>query len=54
MEIILTYQNDNFVNDHVLSDEQLDNLIREKFERLRIQFGFTEKVDNKDNNVLES
>ena len=50
----MNYQNDNFVNDHILSDEQLDKLIREKFERLREQYGYIEKVDNKDNNVLES
>ena len=54
MEIILTYQNDNFVNDHVLTEEQLDNLIREKFERLRIQYGYKDKVDEKDKDVLES
>lgn len=48
------YENDNFVNDHVLTDEQLNNLIREKFERLRIQYGFTEKVDKNSNNMLES
>lgn len=54
MESILTYQNDNFVNDHVLTDEQLDKLIREKFERLRHYYGYTKVVDNKDNNVLES
>jgi len=50
----MSYQNNNFVNDHILSDEQLDKLIREKFERLREQYGYIEKVDNKDNNVLES
>lgn len=50
----MNYQNDNFVNDHILSKEQLDILIKEKFERLRIQYGFTEKVDNKSDNVLES
>ena len=50
----MNYQNDNFVNDHILSDEQLDILIKEKFERLRIQYGFTDKVDNKSDNVLES
>ena len=50
----MRYQNNNFVNDHKLSDEQLDKLIREKFERLREQYGYIEKVDNKDNNVLES
>ena len=50
----MSYQNNNFVNDHILSDEQLDKLIREKFERLRQQYGYIEKVDNKDNNVLES
>lgn len=54
MEIILTYQNDNFVNDHVLTDEQLDSLIREKFERLRIYYGYIDKVDNNLDNVLES
>ena len=47
-------KSDNFVNDHILSEEQLDILIREKFERLRIQYGFTDKVDNKSDNVLES
>jgi hypothetical protein len=50
----MNYQNDNFVNDHILSDEQLDKLIREKFERLRLQYGYIETVDNKTNNVLES
>lgn len=50
----MSYQNNNFVNDHILSDEQLDKLIREKFERLREQYGYIEKVDNKDNNMLES
>jgi len=50
----MNYKNDKFVNDHVLSEEQLDILIREKFERLRIQYGFTDKVDNKSDNVLES
>lgn len=54
MENILTYQNDNFVNDHVLTDEQLDSLIREKFERLRIYYGYIDKVDNKPDNMLES
>lgn len=54
MENILTYQNDNFVNDHVLTDEQLDSLIREKFERLRIYYGYIDKVDNKSDNMLES
>ena len=54
MESILTYQNDNFVNDHVLTDEQLDSLIREKFERLRIYYGYIDKVDSKDDNMLES
>jgi hypothetical protein len=50
----MNYQNDNFVNDHILSDEQLDKLIREKFERLRLQYGYIEKVDNKTDNVLVS
>ena len=50
----MNYQNDNFVNDHILSDEQLNKLIREKFERLRLQYGYIEKVDNKTDNVLES
>lgn len=50
----MNYQSDNFVNDHILSDEQLNILIKEKFERLRVQYGFTEKVDNKSDNVLES
>lgn len=50
----MNYQSDNFVNDHILSEEQLNILIKEKFERLRIQYGFAEKVDNKSNNVLES
>ena len=50
----MSYQNNNFVNDHILSDEQLDKLIREKFERLRLQYGYIEKVDNKIDNVLES
>ena len=54
MESILTYQNDNFVNDHVLTDEQLDSLIREKFGRLRIYYGYIDKVDNKPDNMLES
>ena len=50
----MNYKNDKFVNDHMLSDEQLDKLIREKFERLRLQYGYIEKVDNKTDNVLES
>jgi hypothetical protein len=50
----MNYKNDKFVNDHMLSDEQLDKLIREKFERLRLQYGYNEKVDNKTDNVLES
>jgi hypothetical protein len=50
----MSYQNNNFVNDHILSDEQLDKLIREKFERLREQYGYIKTVDNKDDNVLES
>jgi len=41
----MSYQNNNFVNDHILSDEQLDKLIREKFERLREQYGYIEKDD---------
>jgi hypothetical protein len=48
------YHNDNFVNDHILSDEQLDKLIREKFERLRLQYGYIKEVDSKSENVLES
>jgi len=50
----MNYQSDNFVNDHILSEEQLDKLIREKFERLRIQYGYIKEVDNKSENVLES
>ena len=50
----MNYKNDKFVNDHMLSDEQLDKLIREKFERLRQQYGYIKTVDNKDDNVLES
>jgi hypothetical protein len=50
----MSYNSDNFVNDHILSEEQLDKLIREKFERLRLQYGYIEKVDSKSENVLES
>lgn len=50
----MNYKNDKFVNDHILSEEQLDKLIREKFERLRLQYGYIEKVDSKSENVLES
>jgi hypothetical protein len=49
----MDYQKDSIV-DHILSEEQLNKLITEKFERIREFYGFTEKVDNKDNNVLES
>jgi hypothetical protein len=50
----MSYNSDNFVNDHILSEEQLDKLIREKFERLRLQYGYIEKVDKNSDNVLES
>lgn len=49
----MNYRKDN-IDDHILSDEQLNKLITEKFERIREFYGFTEKVDNKDDNVLES
>ncbi len=50
----MDYQKDKFVNDHILSDEQLDKLIREKFERLRLQYGYIKQVDKKLDNVLVS
>jgi hypothetical protein len=49
----VNYQKDT-IDNHILSDEQLNKLITEKFERIREFYGFTEKVDNKDDNVLES
>ncbi len=49
----MNYQKDN-IDNHILSEEQLNKLITEKFERIREFYGFSEKVDNKDNTVLES
>ena len=49
----MNYRKDN-IADHILSEEQLNKLITEKFERIREFYGFTEKVDNKNENVLES
>ena len=49
----MDYQKDNITN-HILSEEQLNKLITEKFERIREFYGFTEKVDNKPDNMLES
>jgi len=41
------------VNDHVLTQEELNALITEKFERLKKQIEVRQEVDNKHRNVLE-
>lgn len=41
------------VNDHVLTQEELNTLITEKFERLKKQIEVRREVDNKHTKVLE-
>lgn len=41
------------VNDHVLTQEELNTLITEKFERLKKQIEARQEIDSKHKNVLE-